>query len=365
MPRNPYSRRLFLQQSVAAASGLALSGCGWRLADVRPVAPSGDSNKLYLYTWAGYTDRALLQRFTQETGIEVVADVFDSNEVMLAKLQSGGGGVYSIIYPSDYMVRRMRDLRLLVPLDHDRLDGLDRLFEPYQNPAYDPGNQYSIPISWGTTGLVYNQARLGSDPNDWEYLWENRSRLARRLTLLNDPRETMGAALRRLGYSYNATDPEEIRRAYEALRELRPAIASFTTDAWRDRVVAGDLYAAMSYSADAVGVEEENPDLRYAIPRSGTSLWTDTMAIPITAPNPDGAYAWLNFLLKPDVAASVTETLAFATPNRVAYDLLPPDLAENPSLFPSQEILAKCESVSPVGEATALYNRYWTLLTSA
>ena len=345
--------------------GMSLSSCGWRLANVRPSNNQGaDTSKLFIFTWAGYTDKALLDKFTEETGISVVVDIYDSNEAMLARLQSGGGGAYSIVYPSDYMVRRMRELELLQELDRDRITGLSSLFEPYQNPSYDPDNRHSVPVSWGTTGLVYNRKALGTVPTDWEFLWENRESLRRRMTLMNDTRETMGASLRRLGFSYNEEDPAAIEKAFDALRELRPYIANFTPDAWRDRIVAGDLYVAMGYSVDAVGVETENPDLGYVIPESGASLWTDTMAIPITAPNPDGAHAWIDFMLRPDVAASVTESLNFATPSREAFALLPTDISENPSLFPPEDVLAKCEGLAPVGASTALYEKYWNQLTS-
>ncbi|MEM1426920.1 MAG: spermidine/putrescine ABC transporter substrate-binding protein, partial [Cyanobacteria bacterium P01_H01_bin.130] len=144
-----YSRRSFLQQTAAAAMGMSLSGCGWRLANVRPSNNQGaDTSKLFIFTWAGYTDKALLDKFTEETGISVVVDIYDSNEAMLARLQSGGGGAYSIVYPSDYMVRRMRELELLQELDRDRITGLASLFEPYQNPSYDPENRHSVPVSW-------------------------------------------------------------------------------------------------------------------------------------------------------------------------------------------------------------------------
>ncbi|MEM6500449.1 MAG: spermidine/putrescine ABC transporter substrate-binding protein [Cyanobacteria bacterium P01_C01_bin.89] len=365
MAGGSYSRRAFLQQTAAAAMGLSLSSCGWRLANVRPTnTASADTSKLYIFTWAGYTDKALLEQFTAETGVSVVVDIYDSNEAMLAKLQSGGGGAYSIVYPSDYMVRRMRDLDLLQELDRDRISGLDSLFEPYQDPSYDPNNRHSVPVSWGTTGLVYNRKSLGTEPQDWDFLWDQREKLTRRMTLMNDTRETMGASLRRLGFSYNAEDPEAIRKAFEALQELKPFLANFTTDAWRDRIVAGDLSVAMGYSVDAVGVESENPDLGYVIPASGASLWTDTMAIPVTAPNPDAAHAWIDFMLRPDVAASVTKSLSFATPSRDAFELLPPDISENPSLFPPDDVLAKCEGLAPVGASTALYERYWNQLTS-
>lgn len=368
MPRQVFSRRRFLQQaagSVAATTaGLSLTSCGWRLANVRPVSRQGDPTKLYIFSWAGYTDERLLSLFEKKTGIKAIVDVYDGNEAMLAKYRSGGGAQYSVIYPSDYMVRQMRELNLLQTLDHGRLRGVDHLFPNYQNPLYDRQNEHSIPVAWGTTGLVYNTKKLDMVPEDWEFLWAHQDKVRRRLTLVNDPRETIGASLKRLGFSYNTKKTEEVERAYQALRQLRPAVTSFTTDGWRDRIVAGDLTVAMGYSSDAADVEKENTDLRYAIPKSGSSLWTDTMVIPVTAPNVDGAYAWFNFMLDPEVAAFVTKNLAFATPNRAAYETLPTAIRENPSLFPSEQVLAKCESLAPLGEFTAVFERYWTELLS-
>lgn len=353
--------------SAAALATTSLSGCGWTLANVKPTAPirPGDAHKLYIYTWAGYTDDDLLDSFAQQTGIEAIADVFDSNEAMLAKLLAGGGGAYSIIYPSDYMVEKMVEENLLMKLDLSRIEGINQLFENYQNPMYDPKNSHSIPISWGTTGFIYRGDKLSGKPTDWSYLWENKQELKGQITLPNDVREVMGATLKMLGYSYNSTSPQEIKAAYEKLVELKPAIASFTSDAWRPQILTGDLLIAMGYSVDASEIIEEDPKLSYAIPSSGSSLWTDTLVIPKTAPNPDGAYAWINFMLQPAVGAEITKRLNFATANKVAYEKLPSEIRENLTLFPPDRVLAKCESIVPLPEdITQLYDRYWTQLTS-
>ncbi|NJL20640.1 MAG: spermidine/putrescine ABC transporter substrate-binding protein [Leptolyngbyaceae cyanobacterium SM1_3_5] len=364
--RSPSSRRRFLQFSAAALSGVALANCRPQIAD--PGGNSGGSgsqNSLSIYSWSNYFDDELLSSFTAETGIRIVADVFDSNEAMLARVQAGGGAAYSIIYPSDYMVQQMIELDLLTELDKSRLEGLDRLLDQWQNPVYDPNNAHSVPTTWGTTGLVFSRSRLNPAPADWDFLWEQQSQLNGRLTLFNDVREVMGAVLKSLGFSYNSTDPAQIEAAYNRLRELKPAIASFTTDGWRDQIVTGDLLVAMGYSSDAIDLATEAPDIEYVIPASGSSLWTDTMVIPKTAPNPEGAYAWMNFLLKPENAARAVERLKFATPNQAAIDLLSPELRNNKNLFPPAEVLAKCEGIAPVGAATELYDRYWTQITSA
>ena len=359
-------RRNFLKTAVAATSGVILSSCGWTLAQVRPATPNqGNLKQLYIYTWSGYTNDELLKKFTELTGLEVIANVFDSNEAMLAKIQAGGGADYSIIYPSDYMVRQMLEMGLLMELNRDRLSGLNNLMPQFQNPEYDPENRHSVPISWGTTGLIYNSKKLAKVPEDWEYLWQNKEILSKRMTLMDDVREVMGATLRMLGYSYNSTNREEVNQAYQKLRELKPAIASFTTDAWKEQILAGDLLIAMGYSADAIEVMEENPDLKYIIPRSGTSLWTDTMVIPKSAPNPEAAYAWISFMLEPSVAALVTKTLNFATANNTALKNLPEKITKNPTLFPPESVLTKAERITPVGKFSEVLDNYWTQLRSS
>lgn len=364
-----WKRRQFLQATTAALGSAAFSGCvRLRGGFQRPptLAQQSDTNRLYVYTWAGYVDETLIQRFEEATGLQVVVDIFDSNEVMLAKLQAGGGDNYSIIYPSDYMVRRMVDLDLLLELDADRIERIGDLFPPYQDPGYDPGNRHSMPVSWGTTGLTYNQRLADPPPQDWSDLWTKKTSYSRHITLLNDVRETLGAVLKGLGYSYNTQDPKAIEEAYKVLLDLKPHVANFTTDAWREQLLAGDLWISMTYSVDAGEVLSEGDDLTYVVPASGSSLWTDTLVIPKRAPNVDGAYAWINLMNEPDVAASLMQRLLFATPSQEAYNLLPESFRNNTTLFPPEQVLAKCEAIAPVPpEVAQLYDRYWTQLTSS
>ncbi len=361
------SRRRFLQTSIAGLSSMALSSCGWTLAKVQTdQVRRGAADELHIYTWSNYVDQDLIDAFRSQTGIKVISDVFDSNEMMLATFQAGKAGTYSIIYPSDYKVSQMVQLGYLSELDHSRLDGLRNILPRFQQSVHDPGNRFSVPVSWGTTGLIYNSEKLTEPPTDWDYLWKHKDKLTRRLTLMDDFREVMGATLRSLGYSYNATDPQQIKQAYEKLQELKPAITTFTTDAWRDQLLAGDLTIAMGYSADAVNVMNQNPKLKYVIPASGTSLWSDTMVIPKTAPNPEAAYAWMDFMLEPDVAARVTERLFFATPNEAAFNQLPDNLKNNVTLFPPHNLLDRSETLAPLDKPILeLYEKYWTKLTSS
>jgi spermidine/putrescine transport system substrate-binding protein len=369
-PGSAFTRRRFLQASAAAASGVALSNCARNLSNSQTQAsptnsPAADSNTLYVYTWANYTDDELIQTFQEQTGVRVVVDIYDSNEIMLAKLEAGGGSQYSIVYPSDYAVTQMIESDLLAELDKSQLQGLDNLRDQWQNPSYDPGNAHSVPTTWGTTGLIYNSESLGAEIQGWDYLFDNVNSLSRQVTLLNDVREVFGGVLMHLGYSLNSTDPAEIEEAYQALVQLKPAIAAFLTNGWEDQLASGDFSVSMAYSSDAIALIDEVPELTYIVPETGSSIWTDTMAILRTAPNPDAAYAWINYVLAPENSAKLAERLKFATPNKAAFDLLPAEQQQNKNLYPAETTVAKGEGVATIApEAAELYDRYWTQLTS-
>jgi spermidine/putrescine transport system substrate-binding protein len=329
-------------------------------------SPSGTNQTLRIYTWANYTDDELLKNFKDKTGIQAVVDTYDSNETMLAKMQAGGGKAYSIVYPSDYMVEQMVQQGMLVPLDKSRLNGINNLMEKWQNPVYDKENAHSIPVVWGTTGIIFDPKKIDGDLKGWDYVWDNTDKLRRRITMINDVREVMGATLKYLGYSLNSTKQSEIEAAYKKLLEIKPAIASFITNGWEDQLSSGDLTLAMAYSQDAIALIGENSKLKYIVPETGASLWTDTVVIPKTAPNVDAAYQWVQFMLEPENTAKMVERLKISTPNNAAFEKLPDNLKQDQNLFPSKQTLAKCEGVAPVpSNISSLYDRYWTQLTSS
>jgi spermidine/putrescine transport system substrate-binding protein len=365
------TRRRFMLGSATALSSVLLANCTRNLR--RADAPTGGTDTatasgdgtLHVYTWSSYVDDELLRAFEAKTGIRPIVDIYDSNEAMLARMQAGGGSAYSVIYPSDYMVAEMIEMEMLTELDQSRLNGLNDLKSQWQDPVYDPNNTYSVPYAWGTTGLVYDPEVIGEDITEWDYLWQNRDRLNRQITLLNDVRETKGAALKYLGYSYNSTDPAEIEAAFNALMELRPAVANFITNGWEDQIASGDLQVAMAYSVDALSLIDEYPNLVYVIPAEGSSVWTDTMVIPNTAPNVDAAYQWINFMLDSENSAALVERLKFSTPLESAFNKLPNDLQTDTDLFPPDDVIANCEGIAPIPQdVLALYDRYWTQLTS-
>ena len=376
------SRRKFLRQTAYATSAMAgastLAACGifdqspqgdesGKEEVVRPVKQ--DRQTLYIYGWSTYiNNQEVLEGFTKETGIKVVGDAYDSNEVMLAKLEaSGGRSGYSIIYPSDYMVTQMRDLKLLAPLNKKLLPNLSNITSNYLELPHDRGAIFSIPVSLGTTGLAYNvkavNSIIGEEPTDWSYLWEHKSKL--RITLVNDPREVMGMALHTMGNSYNTKDVTQIEQAFQKLRELMPAIANFTTDAWRDPLSSGDLMMCMAFSGDAISLARQDPNIKYILPNSGTSIWTDTMAIPRGASNIEGAHAWINYVMKPEVAAKISDSNSFGTTNKFAKSMIPDDLKAIKALEPTEAIISKSDRITKLDpEVLQIYEGFWTRLTT-
>lgn len=367
------SRRRFLQLSSAALAGSVLTNCARNIASTGTASPaaspaaagaSAEGSTLSIYSWSTYVPEEVLKLFEQDTKIQVIADIYDSNETMLAKMQAGGGSQYSVIFPSDYMVEQMIELDMLTELDKSRLPALTDLYPQWQDPPYDPGNKHSIPLTWGTTGLVYNAEELG-DVKDWDFLWENKRKLSRKITLLNDVREVMGLSLKMLGFSNSTQNPKEIEAAYKKLAELKPAVSAFITDGWREQILSGDILISHAFSVDAIDVLTENPKLKYLVPQSGATVWTDTMVIPKTAPNVDAAYTWISYMMEPESAAKVMGKIGLASPNRETKALLPAEVKNNPNIFPADSVLAKCEPLATVGDALEIYDRYWTQLTSA
>ncbi|WP_103666586.1 PotD/PotF family extracellular solute-binding protein [Pseudanabaena sp. BC1403] len=374
------SRRKFLRQTAyvtsAMASASTLAACGIFEKSPKEAKVGGDEvdrpvtqdkSTLYIYGWATYVNnKEILEGFTKETGIKVEGDAYASNEVMLSKLESSGGrSGYSIIYPSDYMVAQMREQKLLAPLDKKLLPNLNNIAGKYLELPHDRGAVFSIPVSLGTTGLAYNvkaiKSVIGEEPTDWNYLWEHKSKLL--ITLLDDVREVMGMGLHTLGNSYNTKEPVKIESAFQKLRELMPAITNFTTDAWKDSLSSGDLMICMAFSGDAISLARQDPNIKYILPSSGTSIWTDTIAIPRGASNVKGAHAWINYVMRPDIAAKISDANSFGTTNKLAISMIPDDLKAIKSLEPSEDMISKSGRIAKLdAEVLQIYEGFWTRL---
>ncbi len=365
-PTHPLTRRRFIQNALIGCTSATLSSslasCGWRLADVRnQTVATSKADSLHIYTWSSYINDDLLQAFKRQTGVKGLSETMQSNEEMLAAFQAGKARIYSLICPSDYTVNTMQEKGYLQALDPSRLEGLETVLPNLATIGLIDQQRYSVPLTWGTTGLIYNSEKLPEPPTDWEYLWKNREKFTRRMTLLDDSREVFAVALHALGYSQNTLDLKQIKQAYDKLQQLKPHLANFTTDAWRDPLVAGDLWIAMGYSTDATDLMKENPKIRYVIPSSGTNLWVDTMVIPVTAPNAESAYEWINYVTDPERSAQLCEELGYVPITQAAIDRLPEAVRQNPVKFPPAAAIARCESMQVLSPAAnEAIERYWT-----
>jgi len=315
---------------------------------------------LYFLNWADYIPEELVRKFERETGAKVVLDTFESPEAMLAKLKAGADREFSLVVAPDYYVLQMAREGLVAPLDKGRLAGLANLDPFFQDPPYDPGLQYSVPYLWGTTGLAYRED-LVKGPVDSYGVFFDPARQVGPFLLLDEMRETIGAALRYLGYSVNATDPEALEKAKELLIAAKARSVGFAGGVEAlNRILGGDAALSLAYSGDVLQARQEDERLRYALPKEGGTLWTDAMVVLKRGPAQDLAYRFIDFLLRPENAAELAAYTRYATPVAQAVPLLPQEMRQDPTVFPPEEVRAKLEYLKDLGPDIALYDRVWT-----
>lgn len=339
--------------ALPALLGLAILGAPFLLA---PPGATDPGKVLNLYIWSNYIAPETLRRFEQRYGVKVNVDLYDTNEALLAKVQAGNVD-YDVLCPSNYAVTILLRQGLLAPLDHSALRHFTSLDPRLVDLPFDRGNRYSVPYFWGTAGIAYYKSRVGT-VDSWAALWDER--FAGRILMLDDPRETLGAALKWRGHSLNSTDPALLREAQRLLLEQKPLVKTYNSSNFEDVLLSGDVWLAHGWNGQLARAMDRNPDIAYAIPREGSSLFIDTLVIPVSAPHPGLAHAFIDFTLEPEIAAEICRTMRYSTPNRAAVSLLPPDVRGNPAIFPPGDVLARVELIEDVSEATVLYDRLWT-----
>jgi spermidine/putrescine transport system substrate-binding protein len=327
------------------------------------AAPGLAGGKVYVYNWTEYLPDSVLEMFTQETGIEVVYSNYDSNETMYAKLKLVSSDGYDVVVPSTYYVDKMGREGMLQPLDKSQLPALAGLDPQLLDKPYDPGNVYSVPYMWGSTGIGINSAVIPIEEVDaWEDLWDPRYR--RQLLLQDDMREVFHMALKIKGYSSNSREPEEIEEAFQLLEELMPNVLLFNSDSPRLPYLAGEVHLGMIWNGEAWMARQEDPAIDYIYPREGVNLWVDSFVIPQTARNPEHAHVFINFMMRPEIAKICVEENGYATGVIAALPLLDDEVRSSPIIFPPREVIAAGEFQSDVGEALPLYQQYWERLRS-
>jgi spermidine/putrescine transport system substrate-binding protein len=317
---------------------------------------------LGLYTWSDYIKPELIRRFEREHGCRVVLDTFESNEAMYAKLKAGASG-YDLLTPSSYMVSLMHAQGMLRRLDHTLLPNLVHVDPDYLAIAVDKAMDHSVPYMLVISGIAYLEGRVKDVVPSWRMF--GRDDLAGRMTMFNDMRETIGAALKTLGYSINTTSPAELAKAEALLLEWKKNIAKFDNEQYKIGLASGEFLLVHAWNGDVFQVRKENPDVRFFVPEEGTIISCDDLVIPAEAREPGLAHAFINFLHDPAVAAENTAAIWYLCPNKDSYPLLPAEIRDNPGIFIDPEIRAKSEVIADIGPANALYVKVWDRLKSA
>jgi len=329
---------------------------------IAPVACGKAKPVLSVYTWSDFIKPELVRRFEREQACRVVLDTFESNEAMYAKLKAGASG-YDLLTPSSYMVSLMHSQGLLRRLDHGLLPNLVHVDPDYLKMAIDGAMDHSVPYMITNTGIAY----LAGQVKDVVFSWRmfGRTDLRGRMTMFNDMRETIGAALKFLGHSINSTSEAELAEAETVLLEWKKNLAKFDNEQYKIGLASGEFLLVHAWSGDIFQVRKENPDVRFFVPEEGTIISCDDLVIPADAHQVALAHAFINFLQDPAVAAENTEVIYYLCPNKDSYPLLPAEIRDNPGIFMAPEIRARSEMIGDIGAANALYIKVWDRLKAA
>ena len=330
------------------------------------LAPIGGCSRnkpvLHIYTWADYIKPELIHRFETEQNCQVIIDTFDSNEAMYAKIKAGAIG-YDLITPSSYMVKSMFSQDQLQKLDHSLLPNLQHIDPDYLKIALDPRMDHSVPYMLTNTGIAY----LKSKVRDFQPTWKmfDRVELRGRMTLLNDMRETIGAALKSLGFSINTRNPKELEAARDVVIRWKKNIAKFENEQYKTGLASGEFLLVHGYSGDILQVQKENQDIAFAIPEEGTITSCDDLVIPKAAAQVKLAHLFINFLHEPEAAAENTNMVTYICPNKDSYPKISEAIRNNPAVFMPPALRAKCEVLDELGPDAAKYIKIWDQIKAA
>jgi putrescine transport system substrate-binding protein len=334
-----------------------------------------------VFNWSDYIDESILEDFTKETGIKVVYDVFDSNEVLETKLLAGSTG-YDVVVPTADFLSRQIQAGVFSKLDRSKLPNLSNMWKDVEERVeiYDPGNAYSINYMWGTTGLGYNvekvKAALGDDApvDSWDLLFkpENIEKLNDcGVYILDAPTELIPAALNYLGIDPNSENKGDIEKAGELLKSIRPYVQKYHSSEYINALANGDICLAVGWSGDVLQARDRAAEadngvtVEYAIPKEGALMWFDQMAIPADAKNMDEAHEFLDYIMRPDVMAKASNYVYFANGNKASQELLNEDVIGDPAIYPDEETVKKLYTKAPYGpKVNRIVTRTWTSVKS-
>jgi len=317
-----------------------------------------------VYNWEDYIDPAVLDQFTQETGITVNMMNFTTNEDMIVKVQNSPSS-FDVVFPSDYMIERMITQNMLSPIDFNNVPDFQYIEKSLLNPDYDPTNAYSVPYMWGTVGILYNKTMVTEPVTSWGILFDPKYK--DEVFMIDSIRDCLGVALKYLGYSMNTRDPLELNAAKELLIKQKKdgIVKAYQVDETKDKMVAGEAALALVWSGDAQYAIDLNPDLAYAVPNEGSNIWVDGMVIPAAAKNIEKAEKFIDFMCRPDIAKMNCEKIWYSSPNTGAIELMGDSYINNLTMNPTQDIVSRCEFFHDIQDFIQIYNAMWLEIKSA
>lgn len=346
-----------IKKLTALASAILLTttffvGCG-NSSDI------GQNGTINVFNVGDYINPDLIKKFEEETKIKVVYDTYDTNETMYQKILTNPGQ-YDLVVPSDYMVEKMIKNDMLEEIDFSNIPNISNIDEKFMGLDYDPDNKYSVPYMWGTVGIIYDADVVTEPVTSWDILWDEKYH--NNVLMFDSIRDTFAVSLKKLGYSMNTINPNEIKEAQDELIKQKNTVhPAYVGDDGKDKIINGEASIATVWSGDAMYIMSESDlNLKYVIPEEGSNKWFDAMAIPKDAPNKAGAEAFINFLSDPENAVENVDYIGYSTPNKAAFDLLDEEVKNNESAYPSDETLDKCEIFTDLGDSLKLYDEAWT-----
>ena len=318
--------------------------------------------ELHIYNWADYMNPKVLEKFEKENKCTVIMNYFDSNEALYAKLKAGAEG-YDILFPSSYMSKIMYEQKMLQKINHSKLKNIKNIDTAFISKGIDPDMKYSVPYMVTYCGIAYNKKKVKNFRPTWAMY--DRTDLRGRMTLLNDVREVIGAALKFNGYAYNTTDGAELEKAGETVIRWKKNIAKFDVDEAKRGLSSGEFYLIQAYNGDALQLMDENEDIGFALPFEGTSISQDDFVIPVNAKNTEMAYRFIDFMLDPVNSKDNMEFVYYLSPNKEAQKLMDKEFMTNPAINPPKSVLDRCDFLIDLGENNTKYSDLWDRIKSS
>ena len=356
-------KNIVIRRVIPVAICIVFIGGGFYYAEKSDML---NDEKVVVYNWGEYIDPEVLTMFEEETGIDVIYEEFETNEILYPKVSSGAIA-YDVVCTSDYMIQRMIENGLLSEINFDNIPNIKNIGQQYmdQSRQFDPENKYSVPYCWGTVGILYNKTMVDEPIDSWSVLWDPKYK--DNILMQDSVRDAFGVALKYLGYSLNSTDLDELTEAKNLLIDQKPLVQAYVIDQVRDKMIGNEAAIGVIYSGEAIYTQKENPNLEYVIPKEGSNIWIDSWVIPKNAEHKENAEKFINFLCRPDIALKNFEYITYSTPNDAARALIEDEDIRNSEIaFPDLSQYDNLETFQYLGtEADQMYGDLWNKVKSS